>query len=445
MSEALLERVFKLKENNTNVRTEIIAGFTTFFAMSYIIFVNPNMLQITGMDFTAVMIATCVASAIGCFLTAFIANIPFAQAPGMGLNAFFTFTLCQGMGYTWNQALAIVFISGIIFLIITLTPLRSKVIESIPRSLKNAIAAGIGLFIAFIGLLNSGSGLVTVVDGQYVTDLGNLANSSVLLIVIGLILTGALVAWKVKGAIFIGIIATTIIGIPLGVTNIPETLTYSNFSLAPTFLQLDFNLLSLGVLPLVTAVVSLTMVDMFDSVGTLVGTATASNMADKKGNFPKGDKALVADAIATCTGALVGSSTVSTFMESSTGIKEGGRTGLTAVVVGLLFLAAILLGPLALMIPGAATAPALVIVGVAMLGSIRNVDWDDFEIALSCFLTIVMMPFAYSISDGIGFGFISYMLIKVLRGKAKEVPILMYIISILFIIMYVISTYEHII
>lgn len=301
------------------------------------------------------------------------------------------------------------------------------------------------MFIAFIGLLNSGSGLVTVVDGQYVTDLGNLANSSVLLIVIGLILTGALVAWKVKGAIFIGIIATTIIGIPLGVTNIPETLTYSNFSLAPTFLQLDFNLLSLGVLPLVTAVVSLTMVDMFDSVGTLVGTATASNMADKKGNFPKGDKALVADAIATCTGALVGSSTVSTFMESSTGIKEGGRTGLTAVVVGLLFLAAILLGPLALMIPGAATAPALVIVGVAMLGSIRNVDWDDFEIALSCFLTIVMMPFAYSISDGIGFGFISYMLIKVLRGKAKEVPILMYIISILFIIMYVISTYEHII
>ena len=432
--------MFKLKENNTSVRTEIIAGFTTFFAMSYIIFVNPDMLKITGMDFASVMIATCVASAIGSFLTAFIANIPFAQAPGMGLNALFTFTLCQGMGYTWNQALAIVFISGVIFLIITISPLRSRIIEAIPKSLKSAIAAGIGLFIAFIGMLNSG--LVVVNGASNVTDLGRFSNGSVLLVVIGLIITGVLMAWKVKGSIFIGIIATTIIGIPLGVTDIPTTITYSNFSLAPTFLQLDFNLLSAGILPLLTAIITLTMVDMFDTVGTLVGTANASGMADENGNFKRGDKALVADALATCAGALVGTSTVSTYMESSTGIKEGGRTGLTSVVVGLLFLAAILLGPIALMIPSAATAPALIIVGVSMMSAIKNIDWHDFEIALPCFLTIAVMPFAYSISDGIGFGFIAYTIIKVCRGKAKEVPLLMYAISILFILMYAISAYS---
>ncbi len=434
--------MFKLKENNTNVRTEIIAGFTTFFAMSYIIFVNPDMLSITGMDFASVMIATCVASAIGCFLTAFIANIPFAQAPGMGLNALFTFTLCQGMGYTWNQALAIVFISGVIFLIITITPLRGKIIESIPKSLKSAIAAGIGLFIAFIGMLNSG--LVIVIGESNVTDMGNLASPQVLLVIIGIIITAVLMAWKVKGSIFIGIIATTIIGIPMGVTDVPSTFTYSNFSLAPTFLQLDFNLLSAGVLPLLTAIVTLTMVDMFDTVGTLVGTANASGMADEDGNFKRGDKALVADAVATCAGALVGTSTVSTYMESSTGIKEGGRTGLTSIVVGLLFLVAILLGPLALMIPSAATAPALIIVGVSMMSAIKNIDWHDFEIALPCFLTIAVMPFAYSISDGIGFGFIAYTVLKIFRGKAKEVPILMYIISALFVLMYVFSAYTNI-
>lgn len=431
--------MFKLKENNTNIRTEIIAGFTTFFAMSYIIFVNPHMLEATGMDFAAVMIATCVSAAIGSFLTAFIANIPFAQAPGMGLNALFTFTLCGGMGYTWNQALAIVFISGVIFLIITITPLRSKIIESIPKSLKSAIAAGIGLFIAFIGMLNSG--LVVVVGESNVTDMGDFASPQVLLVIIGILITAILMAWKVKGSIFIGIIATTIIGIPLGVTDIPSTFTYSNFSLAPTFLQLDFNLLTAGVLPLLTAIVTLTMVDMFDTVGTLVGTANASGMADEEGNFKRGDKALVADALATCAGALVGTSTVSTYMESSTGIKEGGRTGLTSVVVGLLFLAAILLGPIALMIPSAATAPALVIVGVSMMSAIKNIDWHDFEIALPCFLTIAVMPFAYSISDGIGFGFIAYTVIKIFRGKAKEVPILMYIISALFVLMYVFSAY----
>lgn len=344
------------------------------------------------------------------------------------------------MGYTWNQALAIVFISGVIFLIITISPLRSRIIEAIPKSLKSAIAAGIGLFIAFIGMLNSG--LVVVNGASNVTDLGSFSNGSVLLVVIGLIITGVLMAWKVKGSIFIGIIATTIIGIPLGVTDIPTTITYSNFSLAPTFLQLDFNLLSAGILPLLTAIITLTMVDMFDTVGTLVGTANASGMADENGNFKRGDKALVADALATCAGALVGTSTVSTYMESSTGIKEGGRTGLTSVVVGLLFLAAILLGPIALMIPSAATAPALIIVGVSMMSAIKNIDWHDFEIALPCFLTIAVMPFAYSISDGIGFGFIAYTIIKVCRGKAKEVPLLMYAISILFILMYAISAYS---
>lgn len=436
-----MEKLFKLKAHGTNVRTEIIAGVTTFFAMAYIIFVNPNILSATGMDQTAVMVATCVAAALGCFLTGLIANVPFAQAPGMGLNAFFSFTVCLSMGYTWQQALAIVFISGILFLIIAISPLRSKIIASIPASLKCAIGAGIGLFIAFVGMLNSGSGIVTTVasEGTFLTDLTNITSGAPLLTIIGLVITAILMAWKVKGAIFIGIIVTTIIGIPMGVTILPETWTYSNVSLAPTFLQMDFNLMTAGLLSLITAIVSFFLVDMFDTVGTLIGTATNANMTDKDGNLPSGDRALIADAIATCTGACLGTSTVTTFVESSTGISEGGRTGLTSCVVGILFLLAILLGPIALMIPGAATAPALIIVGVLMIKSTAKIDWNDFEVAFPCFLTIVMMPFAYSISDGIGFGFISYALIKVFRGKFKEVPWLVYVISVLFIVMYILS------
>ena len=415
--------------------TEIIAGLTTFFAMAYIIFVNPSILSATGMDVASVTVATCLSAAIGTLLTAFISNTPFAQAPGMGLNAFFTYTVCMGFGYTFQQALTIVLISGLIFLLIAVTPLRSKVIASIPMCLKNAIGAGIGLFIMIIGLLNVG--IINFDAG--VPGLSDITANGPLLALIGLIITGGLMAWKVKGAIFIGIIVTTLIGIPMGVTSLPTAITVSDIRL-DTFLQFDFGgLLSQGALALVTAIVSFLLVDMFDTVGTLIGTAARNDMLDKDGNLPGGDRALIADAVATCAGACLGTSTVTTFVESSAGISEGGRTGLSSVVVGICFLLAILLAPIAGIVPSEATAPALIIVGILMMGSAAKIDWNDFETAMPCFLTIAMMPFAYSISDGIAFGMISYTLIKVIRGKFKEVPVLMYILSAAFIANYILK------
>ncbi len=444
-----MERFFKLKEHGTTVKTEIIAGLTTFFAMAYIIFVNPSYLSQAGMDYTSVLVATCVSAAIGCFLTAFLANVPFAQAPGMGLNAFFTFSVCFGMGYTWQQALTIVFISGILFLIIAVSPVRSKIISSIPAPLKAAISAGIGLFICFIGLLNAD--IVTLVgtvineatgavESTDFSDLGAILTSGPALALIGVLITGVLMAWKVKGAMFIGIIATTLIGIPMGLTHAPSTLTENAITLAPTLFKFDFGgLFSHGVLPVVTAIVTFAMCDCFDTVGTLIGTASNAGMLDKDGNLPHGDKALVADACATVVGACLGTSTVTTFVESSTGISEGGRTGLTSVVVGILFLLSVVFAPIAGIIPTQATAPALIIVGMLMIGNVAKIDWSDIEVALPCFLTIIMMPFAYSISDGIGFGFISYCVLKIFRGKFKEVPVLMYVLSALFILMYALA------
>ena len=433
-----MEKFFKLKENNTTVKTEVLAGITTFFAMAYIIFVNPTYLEGAGMDFTAVMVATCLSAAVGTLLTAFIANVPFAQAPGMGLNAFFTYTIVLGKGYTWQQGLGIVLISGVLFLLITISPLRSKIIESIPTCLKNAISAGIGLFIAFIGLLNAGIVQCFGPEGGSYTDMGNIISGTALLALIGLLVTGILIAHQVKAAIFIGILITTVIGIPMGITTIPDSFTMSGIgNLSLTAFKLDIpGTMSMGFLVLFTQVISFAIVDMFDTVGTLLGTAGNAGMLDKDGNLPGGDKALIADAVGTIFGALMGTSTVTTFVESSTGIQEGGRTGLASVVTGLLFLLAILLAPVAGIIPSAATAPALIIVGVYMIHNAVQVNWSDFEEALPCFLTIAMMPFAYSISDGIGFGFISYAVIKAARGKYKEVPVLIYLLSALFILMY---------
>ena len=437
----MLEKLFKLKAHNTTVKTEIVAGVTTFFAMAYIIFVNPGFLSEAGMDFNAVMMATCLAAALGTILTAFLANVPFAQAPGMGLNAFFTYTVCFGMGYTWQNALAIVLLSGMIFFFISISPLRSKIIEAIPASLKSAISAGIGLFIALIGMLNVG--LVTA--NNNLLDLGNITAGPALVALIGLVITAILMAYKVKGALFLGIIITTIVGIPFGVTTFPESITFSGFStLAPVFGKVfteGFNgLLGHGVLALLTAIITFAICDCFDTVGTLIGTAKAAKMLDEDGNLPTGDKALIADAVATMAGAVLGTSTVTTFVESSTGISEGGRTGLTSLTVGILFvLAAFFFGPIAGIIPSAATAPALIIVGVLMLGNAADIDWKNIEVAVPCFLTIAIMPFAYAISDGIGFGFISYTLIKLARGKAKEVPVFLYVISLLFIAQYVLT------
>ncbi len=437
-----MDKFFKITERGSSLRTEIVGGVTTFFAMAYIIFVNPGMLSATGMDYNGVMLATCISAAIGCLLTALLANAPFAQAPGMGLNAFFTYTVCFGMGYTWQEALAIVLLSGILFLIIAVSPLRSKIISAIPGFLKSAISAGIGLFIAFIGLLNVsligfGGGVPAL---QFVTEDG--INTAGILTIIGLLITAILMAYKVKGAIVIGILITTIIGFPMGQTHLPETFALNVFkAFGDVAFKLDIpGVFAKGILPLVTAVISFALVDCFDTVGTLIGTAKNAGMTDRKGNLPGGDRALIADAIATCCGACLGTSTVTTFVESSTGISEGARTGLSSIVVGVLFLLACLLAPVAGIIPSAATAPALIIVGVLMIKGATDVNWGDFEEACPAFLTISMMPFAYSISDGIGFGFISYSVIKLARGKAKEVPVLVYVISVLFVLKYILTS-----
>ncbi len=436
-----MDKFFKISERGSSVRTEIVGGLTIFFAMAYIIFVNPNMLQATGMNYHAVMLATCLSAAVGCFLTALLANAPFAQAPGMGLNAFFTYTICFSMGYTWQQGLAIVLLSGILFLVVAISPLRKQLISAIPAFLKNAISAGIGLFIAFIGLLNVG--LIGFGGGvpalQFSID--GAANMNGLLCIIGLLITAILLAYKVKGAIFIGIIISTIIGIPMGLTvYTPDAFGFS--VLGETFGALSFTGLTAvdgGVIALITAVVSFFLVDCFDTVGTLIGTAANAGMLDKNGNLPGGDRALIADAIATCCGAVLGTSTVTTFVESSTGIAEGARTGLSSIVVGILFILSCFFAPVAHAIPSAATAPALIIVGVYMIKGATEINWNDFEEACPAFLTISVMPFAYSISDGIGFGFISYAIIKVCRGKAKEVKPLVYIIAILFILKYILG------
>ncbi len=435
-----MEKFFKIKARGSSVSKEIIGGLVTFFAMAYIIFVNPNYLSQSGMNYTAVMLATCISAAIGCFLTAFLADVPFAQAPGMGLNAFFTYTVVFGMGYTWQQGLAIVLISGIIFLLITISPLRSKIISSIPAFLKAAISAGIGLFIAFIGMLNSGIVLAFGGEPGY-TSLGGITHGATLLTIIGLVITIILLVWKVKGAILIGIIATTLIGIPFGITKYAWDST-SFSALGETFGQCFSGfkgLAAIGILPLITAILSFAIVDCFDTVGTLLGTAGNAGMLNDKGELPGGDRALVADAIATCVGAIFGTSTVTTFVESSTGIQEGARTGLHSIVVGILFLLACFLAPIAGIIPSAATAPALIIVGVYMIAGAAKVEWSNLEQAIPAFLTIAMMPLAYSISDGIGFGMISYSIIKLVRGKAKEVPVLVYILSIIFIAKYILS------
>ncbi len=431
-----MDKFFKVSERGSSFRTEIIGGITTFFAMAYIIFVNPLMLSATGMDYNAVLLATCISAAIGCILTALLANAPFAQAPGMGLNAFFTYTVCLGMGYSWQEGLAIVLISGILFLIIAVSPLRSKIISSIPGFLKSAISAGIGLFIAFIGLLNVS--LISFASG--VPALNFKGNPDGLLTIIGLLITAILMCYKIKGAIVIGIILTTLIGLPMGCTALPEAITMEGISIAPVLMKLDFGgVMAKGFLPLITAVISFTMVDCFDTVGTLIGTATNAGMTDRHGNLPGGDRALIADAVATCCGACLGTSTVTTFVESSTGISEGARTGLSSIVVGVLFLLSTFLAPVAQVIPSAATAPALIIVGVLMMKGAASIEWNDLECAIPAFLTISMMAFAYSISDGIGFGVISYSVIKLARGKAKEVPVLVYVLAVLFVLKYILT------
>ena len=437
-----LDRYFKLTDNKTDVKTEVIAGLTTFITMAYIIFVNPDMLAITGMDFNAVFMATCISAAIGTLIMGFYANIPFAQAPGMGLNAFFTFGVVLHLGYTWEQALAIVFISGLLFILFTVTGLRTAIIEAIPNSLKNAIGGGIGLFIALIGFKNAG---IVIADEATLVAMGSFQDPKVLLALIGLIITGFLMIKKVKGSILIGIFLTMLIGIPMGVTDTSVALDFS-FNIQPTLFKMDlpglFNAGDLGIVAAITSVatvvISFALVDMFDTIGTLIGTATKANMLDEEGNLPNMDKALLADAIATAVGALLGTSTVTTYVESAAGVAEGGKTGLTAVTTGVMFILSIFLAPFALMVPAQATAPALIIVGVLMMGTVTKINFDDFSEALPAFFTIALMPFTYSIANGIAGGLIFYLVAKIATGKAKEVHTTVYILVILFIMKFTI-------
>ncbi|NLM05102.1 MAG: NCS2 family permease [Clostridiales bacterium] len=433
-----LDRYFKLTENKTDVKTEVIAGITTFITMAYILFVNPDMLSVTGMDYNSVFLATCISAAIGTFLMGFYAKIPFAQAPGMGLNAFFTYAVVLNLGYTWEQALGIVFISGLLFIFLTVTGFRTAIINAIPSYLKNAIGGGIGLFITLIGLKNAG---LVVADEATLVALGNIQNPGVLLSVIGLIITAILMLRNVKGAILLGIIITMLIGIPMGVTNTSIAMDFS-FDITPTLFKMDllglFKSSGLGLVGAITSVatvvISFALVDMFDTLGTLIGTATKANMLDEDGNLPNIDKALMSDAIATVAGALLGTSTVTTFVESTAGIAEGGKTGLTAVTTGILFVLSIFLAPFALMVPAQATAPALIIVGVLMIGAVTKINFDDFSEAMPAFFTITLMPFTYSISNGIAVGLIMHVLAKVATGKAKEVHPMVYFLVFIFIL-----------
>ena len=414
-----MEKFFRLKENNTDVKTEFIAGLTTFMTMAYILIVNPSILSAAGMDQGAVFTATALSAVIATLIMGLYAKLPFAQAPGMGLNAFFAYTIVIQMGYSFEFALTAVLLEGIIFILLTIFNVREAIVDSIPKGIKNAISVGIGLLIALIGL--EGAGIVVHTDGGTIVSLGNIVSGSGLLAIIGLLITSVLIAKNVKGALFIGMIITAIIGIPMGITPLPSKIVSMPPSIAPTFFKFDFhNIFSLD---MVIALFTLLFMDMFDTIGTLVGVATKAKMLDKDGKVPNIKKALFSDAVGTTLGACLGTSTVSTFVESASGVAEGGRTGLTAVSTAFMFFLALFFAPLFAVITPAVTASALVLVGLFMIEPIKEIDLHDFTEAIPAFLTIIMMPFAYSISDGIVFGVISYIILKLFTGKRKEISL----------------------
>lgn len=427
----MLEKLFKLSENKTNIQTEILAGVTTFLTMAYIIFVNPSILSQAGMDHGAVFVATCLAAAIGCFIMGFYANYPIAQAPGMGLNAFFTYSVVLGMGHTWQVALAAVFCSGILFIFLSLFKIRELIINAIPISLRLGISAGIGLFLAFIALQNTG-----IVQGNAATlvGVGDMRTIPAVLGALGFILTIVLVNRGLKAAVMISILAITAIGIAIG------DVTYTGVvsmppSIAPTFMQLDFSaIFDVGMISVVFAFL---FVDLFDTAGTLVGVATKANLVKEDGRIPRLNKALLADSTATSVGALLGTSNTTSFVESTAGVAVGGRTGLTAVVVGVLFLFALFFSPLAGMVPAYATAGALFYVAILMMSGLVNIDWHDLTEAAPVAVVCLMMPLTYSIAEGIAMGFISYAAIKLLAGRAKEVHVGIWFLAAIFLAKFV--------
>ncbi|MGQ7869036.1 NCS2 family permease [Sunxiuqinia sp. sy24] len=429
-----MNRFFKLAENNTTVKTEVLAGITTFMTMAYILAVNPSILSATGMDKNALFTATALSAVIATLVMALVARLPFALAPGMGLNAFFAFTVVLGMGYTWQFALTAVFLEGLIFLVLTAFNIRELIVNAIPLSMKHAVSAGIGLFIAFIGLQGAG---VIVNNDAVLVGLGDMSSPSVLIALLGVLLIGILLALKVKGALLIGIFAATIAGIPFGVTHLPEEhLVSLPPSVSPIFFQFDFH--QIFTIDMLIVLFTFLFVDMFDTVGTLVGVSSKADMLTPEGKVPRAKQALFADAIGTTFGAMLGTSTVTTYVESASGVAEGGRTGLTSLTVAGLFLISLFFAPLFIMIPGAATAPALIVVGLFMLSPILKIDMEDYTESIPAFFTIIMMPLAYSIAEGIVFGMLAYVVLKLLTGKHKDVSIVMYVLAVLFVIKFII-------
>lgn len=435
-----MEKFFKLKERGTDVKTEIMAGITTFMTMVYILAVNPGILSaVPGMEFSRVFSATAISSAIACLVMSLVANLPFALSAGMGINAFFAFTVCLGMGYSWQFALTAVFVEGIIFILLTLCNLREAIVNSIPENLKKAIGAGIGFFIAFIGLQNAG---IVIVDQSTIVALNPawITSPACILTILGLVITGFLVARKVKGALLLGILAITLLGIPFGVT------TYNGGNYlppAPYFFDFEFGTIFKSgktVFDFIIVMFTFLFVDMFDTVGTLIGCAGKSGMIQKDGSIPNCKEALLADAIGTTAGAILGTSTITTFVESASGIAEGGRTGLTSLTVAVLFILSLFLEPLFGSIPNAATAPALIIVGVMMITPVKEIEFDDFTEGIPAFMCILMMVCTYSISNGIMFGVLFYAILKALSGKSKDINVPTWILFALFVAKIVVNT-----
>ncbi len=443
-----LDHFFKLKENGTNVKTEVVAGLTTFMTMAYILAVNPNILSASGMDVNAILIATALSACIGTLLMALLANYPFALAPGLGLNAYFAYTVCGAMGYSWQIALLAVFVEGIIFIILSITNIREAIFNAIPMSLKKGVSVGIGLFVAFIGLQNAGivvnddSTLVSIVD--FTGDFRG-AGLCALLCLIGVFIIAILSVMRVKGAILIGILITWILGLLCQVTGLytgaslyPSWSGFHITAIGETFGQcfhVDFS--SVKILDFIVIIFAFLFVDIFDTLGTLIGCANKADMLDEEGKLPRIKQALLADAIATSAGAILGTSTTTTFVESSSGVAEGGRTGLSSVITGLLFLLALILSPIFIAIPSFATAAALIYVGFLMISAVVDIDFTNLTEAIPAYLALLAMPLMYSISDGIAVGIISYVVINLCTGKGKKVKPLMYVLAVLFILKYI--------
>ena len=427
----MLKKLFGFDSTNTTVRTEIVAGITTFLTMSYILAVNPSMFgELDGMPAGSVFTSTALAAIIGCLAMAFIGKLPFGLAPGMGLNAFFVYSVCMGMGYSWQFALTAVLIEGLIFIVLTLTNVREAIVNAIPMSLRNAIGAGIGLFIAFIGLKSAG---VVVDDGATLVALGDITSGPALLALIGLVITGFMYIRNIPGAILLGIIITMFIGIPLGVTEFKGIISAPE-SVSPIFCKFEFD--KIFTLDMLVVVFTFLFIDMFDTVGTLVGVCTKAGMTDEKGNIHRIKQAFMADSIATTAGAMLGTSTTTTYVESAAGVAQGGRSGMTALTVACCFAAALFFSPLFLSIPSAATAPALIIVGLLMMEPVKNIPFDDFSESIPAFICMIMMPLTYSISNGILLGMIAYVLMNMICGKFKKLSPAMYILAALFILKY---------